>query len=42
MIGDPGQHIGEPSQRIDIIEFCRGNERRHGRRSLGAALGTGE
>jgi len=27
MVGDAGKHIGEPSLRIDVLEFGRGDQR---------------
>ena len=42
MIGDPGQHLSEPSLRIDAVELGRLNERQHDRCALTAAIGAGE
>lgn len=40
--GDAREHVGQPGQRIDIVELCRRNERGHGGCPGSAALGTGE
>ena len=42
VIGDAGEHIGEPGLRIDLIEPCRLNERQHEGGALAAAIGAGE
>ena len=42
MIGDAGQHIGEPGARIDIAEFGRADERIHRCRPLPTAVTAGE
>jgi hypothetical protein len=42
VVGDPGQHVGEPGARIGVVEFGRGDERIHGRGALAAAVGPGE
>src|ERR1700754_1102216 len=31
MLGDAGEYVGEPGQRIDVIELCRRDQCRHGR-----------
>jgi hypothetical protein len=41
-VGDAGEHIGQPGERIDVIEFRRHDERRDGCRPISATLGTGE
>ena len=33
-IGDAGEHVGEPSLRIDVIELGRHDQRRHGRSAV--------
>jgi hypothetical protein len=38
MLGDAGEHVGEPGQRIDVIELCRHDQCSHDGRALGAAL----
>lgn len=40
--GDAREHVGQPGQRIDIVELCRRNERGHGGCPGRAAFGTGE
>lgn len=25
-VGDAGEHVGQPGERIDIVEFCRGRD----------------
>lgn len=40
--GDAREHVGQPGQRIDIVELCRRNERGHGGCPGSAAFGTGE
>jgi hypothetical protein len=42
MIGDTAQHVGEPSLRIDGVEFRRADQGVHCSRSLTATVGTGE
>jgi hypothetical protein len=42
MIGDAAQHVGKPSLRINAVEFCRGDQGVHCRRSLTATVGAGE
>jgi beta-N-acetylhexosaminidase len=37
-----GVDVGEPGERIDVIELGRHDQRRHGRCPVGSALGTGE
>ncbi len=40
VVGDPGQHVGEPSLGIDFVELGRLNQRQHDRGALAAAIGT--
>ena len=40
VIVDPGEHVGEPCLRIDVIELGCLNERQHDRRA--PAIGAGE
>ncbi|MGY4501115.1 hypothetical protein ACVWYH_005046 [Bradyrhizobium sp. GM24.11] len=40
--GDAGEHVGEPGQRIDIIELGGHDQRCHDRGAVGSAFGTGE
>ncbi len=42
MIVDPGQHVGEPRLRIEVVEPGGLNEREHDRGALAAAIGAGE
>ena len=42
VIGDPGQHVGEPGLRIDVVELGRLDQREHDRGALAAAIGAGE
>jgi hypothetical protein len=42
MLGDPRQDVGQPGLRIDIVHFSGDNQAVHRRRSLAAAVGTGE
>src|ERR1700693_6111381 len=42
MIGDPREHIGEPSLRIDLTELGSLNQRQHDRGALAAAVGASE
>jgi hypothetical protein len=42
VIGDPGQDIGEPSLRIDVVELGGLDQREHDRGTLAAAVGAGE
>ena len=41
-VSDAGENVGEPGLQIDIIELGRHDQRRHGRRPIGAAFGAGE
>ena len=38
MVGDAGKHIGEPSLRIDVPEFGRGDQRVHHCGALATAV----
>jgi hypothetical protein len=42
MFGDAGEHVGEPSLRIDIVHFCRGNETIHGSGAHAVAIRPSE
>ena len=42
VLGDTGQHVGQPSLRIDVIHFCRDDDAVHGGSALSAAIGAGE
>ena len=42
MVGQAGQHVGEPCLRIDVVELRGLDQRRHGGRSLGSAVGSRE
>ena len=39
---DAGEHIGEPSLWIDVVEFRCHDQRGHDSGAVGAPLGTGE
>lgn len=41
-IGDAGEDVGQPGLRIDVVEFRRHDQRRHGRRPGSAAFGAGK
>lgn len=41
-VGDPGDDVGEPCLRIDVVELGRSDEGVHRRRTLAATLGAGE
>jgi hypothetical protein len=41
-VGDAAEHVGEPSQRIDVIELGRHDQRGHGGSPVGATFGAGE
>ena len=41
-VGDAAEHVGEPSQRIDVIELGRHDQRGHGGSPIGATFGAGE
>jgi hypothetical protein len=36
IVGDAGEHVGEPGQRIDVIELCRHDQCSHDGRAIGA------
>jgi hypothetical protein len=42
MLGDTGQHVGEPSLRIDIVHFCCDDDAVHGGGAPSAAIGARE
>jgi hypothetical protein len=42
MIVDTRGYIGEPGLRIDVVELCRHDQRRHDGGAIGAPFGTGE
>ena len=42
MIGDAGEHVGEPGLRGDVIELGGGDQGVHRRGALAAAVGAGE
>ncbi len=41
-VGDAAEHVGEPSQRIDVIELGRHDQRGDGGSPVGATFGAGE
>ena len=40
--GEAAEYVGDPGQRIDIVELRRHHQRCHGRSTVGTAFGTGE
>jgi hypothetical protein len=42
MIGDPGQDIGQPGLRVDIVQFGSDDQAVDCRGALSAAVGTRE
>jgi hypothetical protein len=42
VIGDPGEHVGEPGLRGDVVELGRGDQCVHRCGAFAAAVGTGE
>ena len=42
MVADPGEHVGEPGPRIDVVHLGGDNRREHGCRPLAAAIRAGE
>jgi hypothetical protein len=38
VIGDTGEHVGEPGLRVHIVEFCRRDHRRHDSGTVSATL----
>jgi len=40
--GDAAEYVGEPGQRVDVVELRRHDQRGHGRSTVGTAFGTGE
>ena len=42
VVGDPGQHVGEPGLGIDVVEPGRLNQRQHDRGALAPAIGAGK
>src|SRR2546428_2943355 len=41
-VGDAAEHVGEASQRIDVMELGRHDQRGHGGSTVGARFGAGE
>ena len=41
-VGDAGEHVCEPCERIDSVEFARGDEAEHERGAVTAAIRTNE
>jgi len=39
-VGDPREHVGEPDERIDIVEPARGDEGVHHRGAFAAPVRT--
>ena len=42
MIGDPAEHVSQPSLRIDVVHLGGDDQAIHERRPLAAAIGAGE
>lgn len=42
MVGDTGQHVGEPGAGIDVVQLGGGDERIHRRGAFAAAIAAGE
>jgi hypothetical protein len=42
VIGDAGQHVGEPGLRIDVVELCGDDQAVEEGGTLAAAIGAGE
>src|SRR5882757_4901437 len=42
VIGDTGEHVGEPGLWIDVVELCGLNQREHDRGAFATSIGTGE
>ena len=42
MLGDAGEHVGEPGLRIDVVELGRHDQRGHDRGAVGSAIGACE
>jgi hypothetical protein len=42
MIGDPGQDVGQPGLRVDIIQFGSDDQAIYRGSALSTAVGTGE
>jgi len=38
VLGNPGQDVGEPSLRIDVVHFCRDDDAVHNGGALAAAI----
>ena len=41
-IGDASERICQPGLRIDVVELCRHDQRRHDNGPVGATFGAGE
>jgi len=41
-VSNASEHIGQPSLRIDVVEFRRRDQRRHDGGAFGTTFGTGE
>ena len=39
-VGDPGEHVGKPGLRVDVVELCRHDQRGHHRGTVGTAFGA--
>src|ERR1700748_3790571 len=41
-VGDPGEHIGKPGLRVDVVELSRHDQGGHDGSTLGTTIGAGE
>lgn len=42
VVVDAGEHVGEPGLRIDVVELCGHDQRRHDGGAVGTTFGAGE
>src|ERR1700674_323472 len=42
VLGEPGEHVGQPELRVDVVHFGRDDDAVHGGGALSAAIGAGE
>jgi hypothetical protein len=41
-VGNAGEHVGEPSLRVNFVELCGNDQGRHDGSTLGTTIGAGE
>ena len=41
-VGDPGEHVGKPGLRVDVVELSRHDQGGHDGSTLGTTIGAGE